>query len=126
MSDDRETPVDRPRRPRRVTSTTWKGLTDAARADIWASEYFKAGEHGELAGIAALEQLFGVYFSTESYPALRALITAAFLAGSERASALQLALDAEHAIRLRLELRMREMGEAVPTDARPSEPPVGT
>jgi hypothetical protein len=106
-----------------VTTGTWRGLSAAARADLWVSDYLRSGTDDEPSGIAALEQLFEIHFAPETNAALRAFGTAAFLAGAEREAQLESALATESAIRVRLELRLREHGISVPTDPKPSEPP---
>jgi hypothetical protein len=112
-----------PRRPRRLSTGTWKGLSASARADLWASDYLRGGSPDEPSGLESLEQLFDVRFAPELHSALRALVTAAFVAGSDREAQLESALAAENAIRVRLELTLREHGIPVPTERRPSEPP---
>lgn len=63
----------------------------------------------------------------EALRALRATVAGvvreAYRAGTERETALETALAAERAIRVRLELVLRERGLPAPTDPRPSEPP---
>jgi hypothetical protein len=108
-----------------VTTSTWRGLSASARADLWASDYLRSGSGDEPSGLEALEQIFEARFGPAQLPALRALATAAFVAGTDRETQLESALAAEHAIRLRLELELRRHGHAVPTDQRPSAPPEG-
>jgi hypothetical protein len=111
------------RRPRRVSTGTWRGLSAPARADLWASDALRSGSLEEPSVLEGVEALFELTFSTELHPALRALVTRAFLAGTEREAQLESALAAENAIRLRLELLLREHGIGVPTDPLPSDPP---
>jgi len=112
-----------PRRPRRVTTGTWQGLTPGARADLYASDFLRSGSLDEPSGIEGIEQFFDVKFSPELYAALRAICVKMYLAGTEREQALSTALEVSHTIRLRLELILRENGFDVPTDPLPSEPP---
>lgn len=113
-----------PRRPRRtVSSTTWQGLSAGARADLDASE------HGSTFAARLADHLsaLGVELAGDAAAGLRAIAVEhtreAFLRGTEREVALETALAAERAIRVRLELVLRERGLPVPTDPRPSEPP---
>lgn len=111
------------RRPRKVTTRTWRGLSASARADLWASDYLRSGSAEEPSGLEAIEELFGIRFPEELQAPLRAIATRAFIAGADREAQLESALAAENAIRVRLELLLREHGIPVPTDPRPSEPP---
>lgn len=111
------------RRPRRVTTSTWKGLSAAARADLYASDFARTGTEDEPSSLEGIEAFFEVKFPQALHAALRACITRAFLAGCDREAQLESALAAENAIRIRLELLLRENGIHVPTDPRPSEPP---
>jgi hypothetical protein len=115
-----------PRRPRRVSTGTWRGLSAPARADLWASDYLRSGEPGEPSGLESIELMFDASFLPEHQPALRALATRAFLAGTEREAQLESALEAALTIRARLENLLRERGIPVPTDPLPSDPPERT
>lgn len=94
-----------PRRPRKVTSGTWRGLSPDARADLFASDYLRvrAKPSDEPSGLEAVQELYGVRFDDRQQAAVRALVIATFIAGTERESALEIAVDAERAMRLRLE-----------------------
>lgn len=111
------------RRPRHVSTGTWSGLTAQARADLYASSFTADGTIDEPGPLEGFEQFFDIKLPREFEPLVRAIVTKAYLAGTDREAQLQSALQMENAIRIRLELILREHGIEVPTDPIKTDPP---
>jgi hypothetical protein len=119
-------------RARRLSSTTFSMLSPEDRAHTIASDFMgRTLSKEEVGDFDQLEEMGGLQGQTaatrkltpEQRDVVRMAIKICCLQAMQHEIALETALDAEHKMRLRLELLLAENGLPIPTLPLPSDPP---